>query len=403
MKKTIKGQIIIYALLLISALLVFIPIAGQLISLSAKDTRMQLNYVARADNIAKAGLIDAISWFKRQTVQPVKGNGYYSYADAAFYPRESSGDTDDEDIGLVRDYQLSDDGLLWARYEVRRQKDPTSNPYDPQAVHDITDQRTSESVGEGWVWYIESHGYVYKRLDATKKYNEAPNKIIASARVATEIRRLLLKLPVNAACIVNYGGTSSNRKIRVYANGRLVGGSNAVGVARVSGYSAYIQTGGTVSGNPAQQSGIDNPTTEYVFGVTQAELKTLADFAVDSVNNLPNPLPTMSLIYINSSATFDSNRRLRGGGILYINGDLTVNSSSNTLYTGLIYVAGKTTIYGPALISGAVISLNGIDISGSGDVAEVDFDEDALNSVRQQLAFYRENKAAYFTFTALTE
>ncbi|MDD5260023.1 MAG: helix-turn-helix domain-containing protein [bacterium] len=386
-KNSQRGSIVIYLILILAFLLALIPTIARMISVSAKDTKHQLLTTAMADNIAKAGLIDTVSWFRKQMI--VKGTGYYPNPDDAFYPRQASGDTEDEATGLVKTYLLNDEEQTWARYEIKRQ--PASpQPYDAHAVHDITDQRTNFPAGDGLVWYLESQGFIYKKVDPTKNYNEEPNRVLSKSRMSGEIRQLSMSLPVNAAVSCVQGN-----QVHVNSNGIIDGGTDAYGVARVGG-SAAVKTGtGKIIGTPsAQVSGITSPAVDFVFGVTESELKGLADYLVNSISNVPTPYPTMSFVFVEGDLEFNSAHPLVGGGILYVNGDLTLDSTSNTLFSGLIYVTGTTTIEGPALIQGAVVSIGGMTISGLGDVAEIDFDGSILTTVRQQLAYYREDKTS---------
>lgn len=395
-----------FAMLLVVFLLIalaMIPAGFQAIQISSRQSALQLNMSAQASNVARAGLTDAIDWFRRQSVQPVRSNSApstYPYSDAAFYPRESTGDTIDESIGLVREYAISVSNKIWARYEIRRQQNPLSNPIDPQAVKDVTDRRVSGySAGEGLAWYIESTGYVYQRKDATKGYNEAPNEIVGRARVATEIRRIGLALPANCAVI-----SASRQTTSFTSNSRVVGGSTAVGLGYYIGASGPTISGGsTVTGNPAtfDIDGASSTTVDFqaILGVSQTDLKLMADMTVSSMAELPTNYPQMAIVYINGDASFDATRKLRGGGILFVNGNLTVASASNSLFSGLICVTGNATINGPCLISGALVVVGTLTTNGAGDVAEIDFDNSILNSVRQQVAQYRENKATLYTFS----
>ena len=187
-------------------------------------------------------------------------------------------------------------------------------------------------------------------------------------------------------------------------------GGNNIGLAYYSGSS-----GPSVSGSGAKVSGSPNTfdidgaaafgtiISQQIFGVSQNELKLMADIAVDNLADLPPDYPSLAVVYINGNATFDATRRLRGGGILYVKGNLTLEGASNTLFSGCIFVTGNAVIRGPALISGVLIVEGSLTMNGSGDVAEVDYDNPILNSVRQQVAQYRENKAMYYVFSALNQ
>jgi len=366
---------------------------------SVKETRFQLRYAGQAENVARAGLIDAINWFRRQESQPVCN---ISNPDSAFNPKYSTNtaqsDTIDESIGIVKEYVLSENDKIWARYEVKKQ---STGPYDPHAVHDITGERIEgHQNGEGLCWYIESAGYVFIRRSTSVAFNQPPNEIIGRARVATEIRRLDLSLPADAAYFVNDGGSSGSRTVEIFSQGRVIGENN-IGCARYSGEKPRVYSGGQVTGSPKYQNWVGPPTCSSIFGVEEDELKNLADYYVNSVSELPSEYPSMALVFIDNSATFDATHKLRGGGILYVNGDLTLESGSNTLFSGLIYVTGKIYIYGPALISGAVVGYEGMELRGAGDVAQIEFDNTILDSVRQQICQYRELRSAYRTFTGI--
>lgn len=401
------GSIILFVVAFL-AVLAMIPLSMNLLKLTSQQAQSQINFTAQANNVARAGLTDAISWFRRQTTQPVRSGvppSLYAWADGAFYPRlsTSTADTIDESIGLVKEYQLTESGLLWARYEVRRQQDTATNAVDPKAVHDITGMRCEGHVaGEGLAWYVESAGIVYRKFDAAKNFDEAPNEVVSRARVSTEIRRLALSLPLNAAVIV-----STRNLVSLASNTKVVGGNNA-GIGYYGGNSNPSTSGGSsYTGIPAI-SDIDGIGTNGTFdvqtilGVTENELKLMADISVNSLSELASDYPAMAVVFIKGDATFDSSHPLRGGGILYVKGNLTIQTTSNTLFSGFIFVTGNASILGDNLISGSIAVKGSLSINGSGvGVPEIDYDSTILDSVRQQVAQYRENKATTYTFTAL--
>lgn len=400
-----KGSLALFVVVFLS-LLALIPVGMQMVQVSSKRTRQQTHLSVQADNVARAGLIEAISWFRRQATQPVRSSSdpvAYPWADAAFFPRENAiealADTMDEDIGLVKEYALTEDTNVWGRFEIRRQQDTATNPEDTQAVHDISHKRIEgASAGDGLAWYVESTGIVFRRKDSGVAFNVAPNEVIGRARVATEIRRIALTLPANGAVI-----TRRRNLVTCSNNGRIVGGNN-IGLGYYMGGAATVSgTGSQITGTPAQSdidggaSGTIYPQT--IFGLTKNELKLTADYTVSSVSEMPSDYPAMAVVYIAGNASFDAGHKLRGGGILFVDGNLTVATTANTLFSGLIYVVGTTSISGPALISGALVSEGNVTLNGSGDVAEIDYDDSILNSVRQQVAQYRENKSSFYTFS----
>ncbi|HVP37991.1 MAG TPA: hypothetical protein VMS93_02290, partial [Candidatus Saccharimonadales bacterium] len=132
-----------------------------------------------------------------------------------------------------------------------------------------------------------------------------------------------------------------------------------------------------------------------VFGVTQSELRSLAQITVTSVGALPAAMPSMAIVYIDGNATFTTARPLTGGGILFVNGDLTLPANSNSLFSGFIYATGRVYQYAPSLVSGMVIAHGGYTISGSGDVAQTEYSASVLSAVRDHLCQYQEAKAPY--------
>ena len=212
-----------------------ITIGARLVSDSFKQAKQRELFVGEAENVARAGLVDARAWFIRQTSNGglVFGNTSsavtvgatptvnpsYTSVDEAFNPtfnssNPTSSDTIDPSIGIVQEYPLNDavtaNASYWARYEVKKQG---AGAFDSTAVHDVTGSRTSNYLnGDGLVWNIISTGYVYKRMDKTTAgtpatwvypYNYgvttgdySKTKIIAKAQFSTEIRKLSLTMPI---------------------------------------------------------------------------------------------------------------------------------------------------------------------------------------------------------------
>jgi hypothetical protein len=382
-----RGAAVVFLVMML-AFVAILPTATQMISTSRDQTDQQAHFYAQADNVARAGLVDAIAWFRRQRVQPVATT--VPYPDAAFQPLAAAGDTDDESIGLVREYPISQTSSLWARYEVKRVNDP-SNP-DPHAVRDITDKRfEGESAGRGLCWSLESLGYVYRRRDSAAPFNVAPNEIVARSRMGTEIRRLTMRLPVDAAVIVN------NRDgVTLDFNGWITGGS-AVGLGYYSGAGGSFGTN-QLTGNPPHQLIPDGPltpvaATRLIFGAPPRDIRLMADISVPDVASLPTNYPDMALVYVEGDATFDGVRQLRGGGVLYVNGNVTIQSGSQTRFNGLIFCTGNFQMDGPGQIHGTLFVLGNVRMAGMGDVAETLYDGQMNSTVRQQVGFYREHQA----------
>ena len=80
-----RGTIVVFALFLL-AILAAIPYAYRVAQLSRKTTSKTIS-TNQSRDIARGGILDAIHWFRRQTVQPVaqiSDPPTYLYPDAAF-------------------------------------------------------------------------------------------------------------------------------------------------------------------------------------------------------------------------------------------------------------------------------------------------------------------------------
>ena len=410
-----NGIALIFALLLAVIIVGILFVGAQFLVTSLQESHKQKAIYAQGEAIAKAGIADALSWFRRQIRQPVASGTTFMYAvypDAAFFPREDS-DTLDESIGLVREERLSPDLPLWARYEVKRQSvnnyaDPTLT--DNEAVHDITAEKMQGQLpGNGYVWYIESHGYVYAKRDEAKRYDEAPNEVVGKSVISTEFRRITISMPVRSAVIVDTGGSGGTRRVNVINYAKVRGGTGSYGATRrVVSNTPNTTPNGTVSSNYQYDTAI---TPERIFGVSSSELKLMSDYLVSDVSKLPyagSKLPGIGIYYIDGNATFNATYPLwRVSGILFVNGNLTItNYDTQVYFAGIIYVdSGTVNINCPGLITGALVANNrgsqNVTIDGSNGVIEINYDEDILSLMRQQLTQYRENKAMYRVISVL--
>ncbi len=226
-----EGSALITALILSVVIAMLAIVGAQLITTAYNTVMHQEHQGSEVDNVARAGLQDAISWFKNQPTQPVAAvaalggsmpNG--SWADSAFNPQYSTSSalsaTIDTSLGMVQEYPLNAATGLYGRYEVRRQTNPAvaGVVYDSYSVHDISGQRffNGAVTGNGYAWYIGSRGYIYKASSNTYTCNGATStfnmkNVLARSMVSTEIRRINLNLP-HCAVITNYGGTPAGKK-----------------------------------------------------------------------------------------------------------------------------------------------------------------------------------------------
>ena len=345
-RKGERGAALVIVLFASTLVLLLLVTALTITRMSGRMTARQLTAQGQAYNAASAGLTNALSWFVHQRVQPV----------VTFNP--SGTDTEDPSIGIVRSYQITDVGRVTGRYEVRR-----------TAVTDVSARRGRSA---GTVWRIESSGFVYA----------GGNTILAQKTMRSEIQRLALALPANAALSANRGAN-----VNVSASGRILGGTNGIGIAYPPS-TGTPRVSGTVTGNPAQNTTNGSFALSSVFGVTQQELIGMADIVVDDERDLPDPMPTMSLIVVRGNATFNPTKRLTGSGIFVVLGNLTLNPQSNAFYNGLIWVGGTLVVSPPSSITGSVIANGNVQLAGGSEIAEIDYDASILDQIRLQKGNY---------------
>ncbi|MCX7795385.1 MAG: hypothetical protein N2380_02540 [bacterium] len=351
------GFILVFVVLIILLLSAFIALGMAIVLNLQRSLKVSFDTNLKASEVANAGIEDAISWFKRQLVQPVQ----------IFSPTGS--DTENPTIGLVREYLIS--GNIYGRYEVPKNE-----------VEDVSSRRGISQAGS--VWKIVSYGYVYQRIDPTKKFNESPNKILGRSKLSTEIRRIGVNLPTKAAIL-------AEKNVQIGSGGR---------VRAPSSTDTAIATKGKVNNPQGQIVGkiLENQNMNLdpisIFGLSLEELSNLADISVSSVSQLPEKLPSSALIYIDGNAQFSRSRPLNGGGILIVNGNLNIQTSSNSNFTGIIYVAGNSSSNyeqrAPSLISGClVVTGSVVNIQGAGEISEVAFEENVINMVKRRVGLYR--------------
>ncbi|NOZ20634.1 MAG: hypothetical protein GXP25_06045 [Planctomycetes bacterium] len=408
---------------------------GTIILLNTQTVvELELRTHGQAVSIAKAGLVEALSWFRRNALE----TEFNPQLDLNASPRPIN-DTADPSIGIVREFQVSGRDELWGRYEVRK-----IGTYE---VKDVSYDRcyTDVETGDSQAWLVYSIGTIFQKKNeatyqTTNFYKVKPTvegedeyvvdrdavKVLARAVVATEIRRFSINPPGNSAVCAHRGSA-----ITIGSKGRVVGGADAA-LLYAQG-TGTPSTPGEVNG-PTQTIGATPPDTgdgnnnnilddfevHFVFPkMHKSELRAMADIYTTDYTELPNPLPNYSLVYIDGDAVFSPGewpdgrkKRLDGVGILFVDGNLTIESSSNSMYRGLIYVTGNYEQHAPSLISGTVITcgwqddnLNGqwdtgepyatINVAGEGDYSEIDYDSDILDRVADMMSNYRFSRSIY--------
>lgn len=455
--KSPKGSAIILALVLMTVAAMLIVMGTRLLVVESKQTQQQTLAVAEAENAARAGLVDAINWYRRQngyvayyaqpvvsTPTPNPGCAGCQYIDDAFAPTQnaSTQDTMDASVGIVQQYpingatiRLSNTNNIWARYEIRKQPNPAFTPppaptptVDPRTtVHDITGEKITTALdGEGWIWSLFSTGYIFINNDSTKAYNQYPNKVLASAQMSTEIRKLALNIPANAAAM-----TPNMRNIVVKNNGILNGLSGGTTYFACAAYSNAASGPVTTGGGKISPStsaidtsavpavlGINASSPISIFGVNEAELKGLADFTGDSLTSYKPLSITGSdkLSYFEGNLTYDPASTMPcyqssflnnvGTGVIYVKGNFTLKPATGgqigAFFSGVVYANGAVTIGEGNEILGCVMSTTGITVSTGtvGDKANLAFSLPVILREQQLVGVYRENKAAIHNFIA---
>lgn len=328
----------------------------------------------QAANLAKAGLADATNWLRRQPRQPVE----------QFKP--SRRDSEDPRIGLVHEYCIAEG--VWGRFEVW--SDPARaasilgvNP----ALADISHKRGYET-GSGQVWRLACVGYVYRLVDARVPFNRPPNQVLGQEILQTEVGRLRIRLPGQAALCARAGGN-----VMIGGMGEVHGGADAVGIlcrrgrggpsidrGRIGGTSPFVTLAPSHYADSVRQ----------VFGVTEPELFEMADHFFRDPKRVPVPACDGTLVCVHvPDLIFTRSRPLKGMGVLYVHGDLTIEAGSASEFRGLIYVDGNLTLRGPAELRGAVLVTRTALIQGSGGPAAIYYDDNILEMVRRLVCTYR--------------
>jgi hypothetical protein len=96
----------------------------------------------------------------------------------------------------------------------------------------------------------------------------------------------------------------------------------------------------------------------------------------------------MSLIVVRGNANFGPTRTFQGSGIMVVLGNLILNPRSNSFYSGVIWVGGTFNMSPPGTISGSVVVNGNAQINGGSEVAEISYDPDILDQIRQQMGNY---------------
>lgn len=389
-------------------------------------------------NVARAGLVDAINYFKRQASQPVekfrptynsavptKGDTNDPYTidpgstGGKLHEDDSGGGPSDKPhLGIVQEFLIDATQNLWGRYEIgkitRLEKDsqgklrnyaiieydstgspvvkaiPDAKSREWEGVRDVTANYAME--GKGLVWRIRSHGYVYRKdpaaTSATRFY-QYPNEVLSQIELETEIRRLQLT-DYKAALRGNTGFTFV--------------GSSRVKLNAPGGYALAHNPAATISGSPSMAGDLglstqDNRQLDFneIFAISDAQtLASMADVNVTDLSQLPMAMSTMALTYIKpngGTALFDVSRPLNGGGILVVDGNLVMGTDSASSYSGYIFVNGNLEMNSTCFTVGQVVVNGTVKVSSPSDRASLDYNTGLIGEIRRQLGQYRERRS----------
>jgi hypothetical protein len=383
MRRKQAGSLLVWSLFALVVLTGILFAGMDHLRASSVATETRFRAQGQALDLARAGIVDAYAWFRRQATQPV--STFAPVRNLAAVPPIN--ETDDPAVGLVREFQISPG--YWGRYEVRLFSDRNGNGRQDtgEGVFDATTLRGLG--GTGTVWHIEAQGYVYKRVSSAVAWNVLPNERVSGAVVASEVRRLSLVPPGAAAACCSRGD-----RVTVGARGRI-DGNDCAGAVFPSTTGSPTSTG-ELTGTPNSGSvpGYD-ASWNAVFGVTADELKALASVRQPGTQALPNPFPENGLIFVEGNMTVTSAAPLNGTGILVVDGNLTIAANSASYFTGLIYVTGNYAQSAPSTVRGSVVVGGTLNVTGAADFAELTYDHGVIDTLLQEIGTYRVSKAMH--------
>ncbi|HEV7240819.1 MAG TPA: hypothetical protein VGQ36_16385 [Thermoanaerobaculia bacterium] len=393
-----EGYVLMLVIIIMAIVFMLLMVASTQSLTTTRVLHLRLTHQGQALNAAHAGLVEGLDYFRRQT-PPV--NVFNPQRNLLANPPIDETDLVTVPPSIQRDFIISSVGKVWGHYELVQ-----GNANLDVGVADITQNRRGSTAGSGSIWRLQSRGSVYVRNDPNVAYNVSPNLVISSKLVQTEIQRVGLNLP-NEAAILSPATVLQVNANRVGLAGatraRVVGGTVGPGIV-TKGNVPVVVAGATLSGTPGGSglsAGMDL-TINGIFNLsTITDLAAIADHNATLVADLPAELP-MRLVVLDNGAvgttyTFDAAHPLRGSGILVVNGNLTVNGGPSS-YNGVIYVTGNYSQIGPSTVNGSIVvsgANSTVTISGSTEFAEVYSDRFMRRQVATQLGQFRFARPAF--------
>jgi hypothetical protein len=363
-----RGSILIWALLFV------VVVAGMIISHSIfltskrREQEVRYNQEGLAATFARSGLVDAVGWFRRQGTQPV----------VRFDPQLAPTgdpplfDTIDPVVGLVREFEIR--GSLWGRYEVRHAD-----------AHDVSARRGLRAPGS--TWEVGVHGFVYRVVDPRKRFDEPPNRVIATTAMTGELRGIQINPPAPAALSLPQPDL-----LVLGPNSSIEGGDRPALV-----YDATTAPGGPINdlvgldGSPPTTGLADyDAEPSKAFGMRLDELQEYSDVVVRTGDTGAAELVHD---YDKQTVTIVGNLTSVGGiqmrdGLLVVRGDLTTLSGTDSDLRGVVYVEGDVLAQGDLRVRGTVIVQGAFHVVGTPEV-RVAYDAAAIESVKSRMSAYR--------------
>ena len=365
---------------LVWALLFSLIVSGMIVSHSAfmASNRRQNDVRYRtqplSDTFARSGMTDALAWFRKQATQPVT-----SYAPL----RDPLGDppildTLDPTIGLVREFQVHGD--LWGRYEVRTDE-----------VSDISQQRGITQAGS--VWELAGRGAVYQRIDPSKPFDAAPNRIVSVTSLQAELRGIPLLPPASAAVIVD------KRENLILDNGAKVGGGSRPAIVYrqpIDLPPVYLDPDHDPLDNLLPLALVTGIPTELLIpildltprtwiGMGMDDLRALADYVVPA-GTVNRPVRDGSVVYVGGDLLVDAAHPLQGRMLLVVQGELRFGVGNDSNFEGFVYAKGDIILKGPVRFRGTVMGASRVKIYAGADIVH---DQNVIQTLKSELARYR--------------
>lgn len=385
-----RGIAVLNVLLLAMVSITFLIAATQFLTGNLKAGR-QSRGNQQVYAVAKAGIDEALSWMRKQPVKPVTT---FDIINDPSPPAPAHQNTLDEQIGLVKEWEIDTQRHLWGRFEVGRsfgsptrttataayatngtlypaaanyRNGDTTQGLD-WAAQDISLQRGKSQAGS--VWLLRSRGYIFQRAAGetpdTQPFSltDASERPIQKIELETEVNLTSFSPP--AAALYNFDAASDTGQVAAHTQCAITGGhinvhgngaaSNVVlGVKDGAGVNIWCASNpsdvhlhddaGSNLFGPSLTGQSNNAKPNYVssaladqlqsfFGVSDvSSLKGLADYVYDVNSPPPAVLPQMAFIFVDATGM--------------ANGEMLFDGTANALTGGgVLFVNGGIALDG---------------------------------------------------------